>query len=352
LGTRVRLGKPTSDEMARTVFRHLGAYNGAVLVGPKPGVDVSVISLGRKKVLIGSSDPLSLIPRLGPSESAKLSVQAIASDVASSGNRPRYAFYDLNLPPALSNRILEQYWKAIHESCKKLGVAIVGGHTGRFEGIDFSIVGAGTMLTVTSSRAYVTSSMARPSDDLIATKSAALEAAGVLSRVFPKTVKLSLGERTAKAAANLLGFATTVDDSLAAASVGLRQKVTAMHDVTEGGVFGAVSDLAVASGLKATIDQASIPLYDEALMVCKLFRIDPYACLGQGCLLIASRPYATESILHALRKKNIKANVIGHLSSKGQSRIITRSGKSMLLSRTNSDPYWRAYWNGVRRGLN
>src|SRR3990172_5735567 len=118
------LGKPDRQLMASSVFKWTGAKSREVLLGPSPGVDVSVLQIGQESV-IASTDPVSFIPSIGPEESAWLSVHAVASDVATSGVPPRFTLFELNLPPSLSYQLLGRYWKSIHTACKNLGISII-----------------------------------------------------------------------------------------------------------------------------------------------------------------------------------------------------------------------------------
>jgi len=345
------LGKPQRRVLAQTVFRQTGARSSEVVRGPRPGVDCSVLRVGRGRVVIASTDPVSFIPALGPEESAWLSVHAAASDVATSGVPPRFALFELNLPPSLSDELLGRYWKSIHTTCKNLGISIIGGHTGRFQGCDYTVVGGSTMLAIGPEGAYVTSDMARAGDDLIATKSAAIEAASILARSFPRTVEKHLGRDILDKARSLLKKISVVEDALTASSVGLRQNgVTAMHDVTEGGVLSAVLEMADASGLGVLVDSESIPIMNEVSEVCRLFRIDPKFALGQGSLIVASRAVHTQGVMKAFRRRGIPASIIGRLT-KNRRSIMRVKGRLLRLDYPKQDPYWYAYWNGVKRRL-
>lgn len=345
------LGKPQRRVLAQTVFRQMGAGSSEVVRGPRPGVDCSVLRLGESRVIIVSTDPVSFIPSLGPEESAWLSVHAVASDVATSGVPPRFALFELNLPPSLSDELLGRYWKSIHTACKNLGISIIGGHTGRFQGCDYTVVGGSTMFAIGNEAAYVTSDMARAGDDLIATKSAAIEATAVLARSFPRTVEKGLGRETLEKARSLFKKISVVEDALTAGSVGLREDgVTAMHDVTEGGVLSAVLEMASASGLGVVVDSESIPIMNEVNGVCSLFRIDPKFSLGQGSLIVASRPAHTEGVMKAFRRRRIPASIIGRLMKNRRSTMRVK-GKMIRLAYPSQDPYWGAYWNGIKRRL-
>ncbi len=347
----MNLGKPRRSLMNEAIYRLRGAESPLALVGPGPGLDTTVLKITNRRVMVASTDPISYIPSLGTERSAWLSVHATASDIATSGLSPQCAIFDLNLPPTMSDRTLREYWKAIHKTCFRLGISVVGGHTGRFEGCDYTVVGGVTMFSFGKRTGYVTAGMARKGDDLIVTKGAAIEGTAVLALSFPKTLENKFGKSTVKKASKLLEEVSTIEDALCASKVGLRTRgVTAMHDVTEGGVLSAILELADASGLKAIVHQNEIPVYTEVQAVCRYFRLDPLITLGQGSLVIASRPDKTERVQAALRRKRIKSSVVGSLT-KGRNHTILREGVSRLLKYPRRDPYWAAYWLGVRRGL-
>src|SRR5437899_9373535 len=157
--------------MRETIFKFRGLESRKIIVGPQPGVDVSVVDIGQGRVMIASCDPISFIPSLGAKESARLSVNEVASDVATCGIGPSFAMFDLNLPPRLSNNLLTAYWKSIQRSCKNLGLSIVGGHSARLGGCDYSAVRGPTMWTTARKSEFLTSGRAQSGDDLIFTKS-------------------------------------------------------------------------------------------------------------------------------------------------------------------------------------
>jgi hydrogenase expression/formation protein HypE len=347
----MKLGKPTSRVMNETVFRFKGRESRKILVGPRPGVDVSVIEISKDEVLIVNCDPISFIPHLGPKDSAVLSINEVASDVATSGIAPSFAMFDLNLPPQFSDGLLRAYWRSIHQACKDRGISIVGGHTGRFEGCDYSIVGSATMWATADKRQYLTSSMAHDGDDLIYTKTAAYGATSVLSRAFPKTVRKHLGKSLFDRAWRYLHESDTISDSLSAVRVGIHDRgVTAIHDATEGGSLACIVEMTDASKLGGTIDLESIPVSEETLGICKLFHLDPLTSLGEGSLLLASRPNRTKRVVDTLQSTGTKATVIGQLSSRtGGLFGVSRKGRAQIRY-PKRDPYWNAYWRALRKG--
>jgi len=345
-------GKPDREYLEKVVFRQLGARRREVIVGPTFGVDNAVVRLGNGRVLVVTADPLSYIPALGPANSAWLSVNLIASDLATSGFPPQYGIFDFNLPPSMTNIQFTDYWKNFHRECDKLGLAIIGGHTGRYQGCDYTIIGGGSMFAIGSEENYLTSLMGQPRDDIILTKGAAIEATAVLARSFPRTVRQAIGTEAFLKARRYLRKVSTVKDSLTAVSVGVHRKgVTAMHDVTEGGVIAAAFELAHASQLGAEIDLTKVSISPETNAICQLFRIDPLTSLSEGSLIITCRPERTGKLLTKLRSARIAAHVVGQLTRAKGLRGFDSRGRSMKLRYPKFDPYWRAYSRGVERRL-
>lgn len=167
------------------IFRRLGVKRREIVVGPRFGVDNSVVRIAKRSVLVATTDPLSFIPELGASSSAWLSVNLLASDLATSGFAPQYGIFDFNLPPSMNDRLFTEYWAAFHKECSRLGLAIVGGHTGKYEGCNYTIIGGGVLFAIGAEKEYLTSAMARDGDDIVLTKGAAIETTAILTRVFP-----------------------------------------------------------------------------------------------------------------------------------------------------------------------
>lgn len=332
----------------------IGAFRGAnsptLVIGPRFGVDVSVLRLNSRNVMITSCDPVSYIPSIGPEASASMSVHEVASDVATSGIAPRYAMVDLNLPPQLSDQALTRYWKSFHKTCVQLGISIVGGHTGRFEGCDYSVVGGATLWGFCGVNDYVTSMMARDGDDIVMTKTAGYGATSVLTKAFPRTARRVLGNSLFGEAEKYFESANTVEDATIASRCGIHSAgVTAMHDATEGGIVAGLLEVAEASRLGGTVFLEDVPVSEETGQLCKFFHIDPMVSLGEGSLLIACRPNRTETILRSLRSKRIAAVVIGSLSAKNRTLRASTKGGVVPLKYPRRDPYWRAYWRGVEK---
>jgi hydrogenase maturation factor len=212
-------------------------------------------------------------------------------------------------------------------------------------------VGGGVLCAIGEKNRYLLSTMAEIADDVILTKGAAVETTAVLTRAFPHTVRKALGPDLFASALRYLTEVTTVKDALTVASVGIHESgVTAMHDVTEGGIIAASLEIAQASrvGIELSLDEVHVS--EETKAICRLFRIDPLTSLGEGSLIISCRPHKTDAVLRALSAKGIHARVVGRIRSKAFGKRGTVHNRSFQLKYPKADPYWRAYWTATRKG--
>jgi hydrogenase maturation factor len=91
-------------------------------------------------------------------------------------------------------------------------------------------------------------------------------------------------------------------------------QVTAMHDPTEGGLAGALWELAEASGTSLTIDQRAVPIPALAARICRAFDLDPLAAIASGALLLTAPASDAARIRHALAAEGIICADIGEVA--------------------------------------
>jgi hydrogenase expression/formation protein HypE len=342
-------GKITGDGFEQIILPRCGHPRAEVTHGPAFGVDVSLISLPDGLGLALTSDPLSLIPSLGLQESAWLSVHLMANDMATTGFAPQYAQMVLNLPPSLTRADFSTYWGHIHHYCDNIGVAITGGHTGSIEGQNSTIAGGGTMLLTAPVNDILLSKNSQPGDEIIITKQCAMSSAAILAMSFPETVKNKLGNDVYNFGCEMFYQTSSLKDGLIAAGTGFGE-VTAMHDVTEGGVLGAVYEMAIASGNGVIISNELLPLGHTQQQICNLFGIDPRYCIGAGAMVIAAKKEHGQKVIHRLGQQNISAAIIGEFTDNARGYKLRENGVEKDMPYFSKDPYWEAFFNAYKNG--
>ncbi len=334
------MGKVSRAFFEDVIARHLGVKRKEVVVGPANGVDVGVVLLTDGRALVSTTDPIYIVPQYGWERAAWFAFHILASDLTTSGVAPQYITLDWNLPMDIEDDQIETMLRVMDRECKRYGAAIVTGHTGRYEGCAYPMVGGATFLAIAPRDGWVTADMARPGNRLLVTKTAALEATAILSNTFPDLVERRLGSDTTRRARALFESMSTVDDALGAASVGLRTDgVWAMHDATEGGVRNAVWEMAQASGLGVEVDLTRVPIDPAVVAVSEFFGMDPLDAISEGTLLIAADPDAADDVIRRLKKAGSLAVDIGAFTKARQP--LTDRGHP--LKPAARDPFWVAF---------
>ena len=122
------------------------------------------------------------------------------------------------------------------------------------------------------------------------------------------------------------------------AEIAVRCGVCAMHDVTEGGIFGALWEMAEASGVGLEIDVKKIPIRQETVEVCEFFGINPYQLISSGCMLMAAENGMT--LQRELEKAGICASIIGK-ATEGNDRVLLNEDERRFLEPPKTDELYK-----------
>jgi hydrogenase expression/formation protein HypE len=338
------VGKISADVFDTIIYPRLGRRRAEVLVGPQHGVDIGIIDIGGGRVMAVTTDPVFIVPPYGWERSAWFAIHILCSDAVTSALPLAYMAIDLNLPRSITASQFERMWSTMHEECEKLGVSIVTGHTGRYEGCDYPMVGGATVMAVGAKERYIAPTMARIGDVIFITKGAAVEAAGLFAATFPDRLAAEFGEAFAREAQEIFWQMSVVAEARIAASIGVREDgVTAMHDATECGVWGGLIEIAEASQVGMVIEEERVPVQDAIGKICALFGIDPYTSISEGTLLATCRPHKADELEQALGDAGILTARIGEVVPREQGCTLRRGGTSRPLEHPRVDPFWAAF---------
>lgn len=355
-----RLGKVDGEFFERHVFPHLGAERDDVRLGPAHGVDFGVLDVGGR-ALVTATDPISILPELGFARAGRFALHFALADVAVSGVAPSHLCVSFALPTTVTDEQFEALWTAMSAECEALGIAVATGHTARYPEASYPWVGAATVLGVGAHDDVIRPDAARPGDTLVVTEGPGVETAGLLTTLFPDAPAFAaLDDATLADAQACLDRTGVTRDALAAVdaadaadaasevihhtdtgqSATAGAPISAMHDATEGGLRGALCEMATAGGVRFDVDTAAVPTDPAALAVADALGVDPWACTTSGTLLLAVAPGAVDAVLDAFADRGTRAAAVGEVSA--------GSGVYLDGERVEppaEDPSWAAFAN-------
>jgi len=333
----VKAGKLPPQLLKEMVLTRLGAERREVVVPARFGEDSSVIDLEGRRLVI-STDPIT-----GAGEGAgRLAILVTANDVAASGGEPLAALLTVILPVGTATERVQAIMEEAHAAAQELGIALVGGHTEVAPGVRQPILSA----TVVGKEledlphAPVTSGGAHPGDAILLTKGAGVEGTAILAHDFAaQLLERGVGEKMLVRARAFSGRISVVEEAVAAARAG----ASAMHDVTEGGVLGALYEMAEASGVGMTVRQDELLVAEETRLICEALDLDPLRLISSGSLLIAAPDPVP--VVDAVRAAGADIAIIGRAVPGTGVYLVPRGGgedEVRLVPPPESDELWRA----------
>jgi len=319
---KLSIGKIPIDVLNTTVLKLTGAQSDRITTPARAGIDFAAVRAGSGYIVI-SADPVTGVSK----EIGRYAMRVSANDVATCGHRPQFAESVILLPEGSTSRHVSDIARQVHESAKKLGIAIVGGHTEVTPRLSHPIVVITAFCYVDD---YVTSGDGMPGDTIMMTKTAGLEGTAVLG-----------GSK------RFLDGLSVVDEAVTAYGTGC---VHAMHDCTEGGVLGAVFEMSFASGLGFELEEGRVPVAPETAKLCREYAIDPLRLIGSGSLLLSVEKGKEQQVVKALSPTRVTA--VGTFEKSGRS-LVRKDGRVTTLREAPEDELWRALAraSGRRHGL-
>ena len=334
----MKTGKLSSADLQRIVFPHLGLRRPDVLVHSALGEDSAVLDFG-DWVAVLSTDPITGATR----NAGWLSVHVSCNDVATNGAEPVGVLVTILLPEQATEDDLSSLMEEVHRAASELKIEVLGGHTEVTPGLTAPIISCTAIGKAPRTR-YLTSSGARPGDILLVTKAAGLEGTAILATDFADRLAGALGPEVLARAQTFRKEISVVTEGVAAAALG----ATAMHDPTEGGILGAVHEMATAARLGVEFAADAVPVREETRLVCRAFQADPLKLISSGAMLIAC-PNG-EAMRQGLGRQGIPATIVGRFTERNRGRWVTSGGIRRELEESYRDELWRILETGRGSG--
>lgn len=328
-GEKMKTGKASEVVLKRSILKQLDFRRSDVVLGAEAGENFGAVEGSEDEIIVLSADPIT-----GASERiGSLGIWAAVNDVAASGAEPVTVLVTLLLPTVMNEAQLKLIVKDMESAAQKANVQIIGGHTEVTRAVNRPVI---TVAGIGKCRrdAMLFSKSVRPGMDILITNWIGIEGTVILAEekeeALLKRFSRSFIDK-AKAFEEYLPV-------LSAASIAAESGAKAMHHMSEGGVFGALWEVAEASHVGLDIDLKKIPIRQETIEICEFFGINPYKLLSGGSLLIAAED--GEAVLSAIEKAKGHAVIIGK-AAEGNDRILRCGEEVRYLETPQADELYR-----------
>ena len=325
----MKVGKVPENVLKRSVIKQLHYRRDEVIVGPGIGEDCAALALKPDEMVVMSTDPITGTTK----DIGKLAIQITANDLASAGAEPIGVLLTILLPDGTREIALKRIMEQMELACRDAKMQILGGHTEVTKVVNQPVVSV-TGVAKAKKGQLVTTAGAKPGMDIVVTKWIGLEGTTILSKEKEAELKEHFPEEFVDTAISFEQYLSVIPE----AAVAVKSGVGAMHDVTEGGIFGALWEMAEASDVGLEIDLKKIPIRQETIEVCEYFDVNPYGLISSGSMLMAAED--GEELVDRLARAGIPASVVGKAVA-GNDRVILRDGERRFLEPPKTDELYK-----------
>ena len=330
----MNIGKLPENQLKRSVLRQLKTKRDEIMQGAGVGTDCAFFNLPEDKGMLVCMQEAVVATQEYPAADAipvPQLLQGAANNLAAGGGALVGVVIGLMLPAGAPETVVKELMSRAESTCKELNCQIAGGQTSfsfRVSAPVMTVTGFGTPFEEGRPEGKV-----HAGQSVVMSKWAGLEGTALLAEFNREALLERYPAYLVDEATAFYRFRSVIPEAATAVKSG----VCMMHDVSEGGIFGALWELAERAGVGLNIDLKKIPLRQETVEVCELCNVNPYELLSGGSLLMITDngPGLTER----LREAGIPAAIVGEVTE-GNARIITNEDEVRYMDRPKHDGWY------------
>jgi hydrogenase expression/formation protein HypE len=313
----MKTGKLDSRLLEEIVFRNIKFRRPEVLTHPGVGEDCAVVDFSAYDCVV-STDPITG----AASDIGRIAIHISCNDIAASGTEPLGILMACMLPEGTTEQEIEEIMRQAGETSADLGVEIIGGHTEITSAVNRPVI-VTTALGRACRGCTQSADNMRPGDYILITKEAGLEGTGILASDYEDRLVGILCEDELNVAKSMLDKISVVKEGVIAGKIG----TAGMHDITEGGVLGALWEMCEVSGTGAELWLEQIPVAAVTRKICSHFGIDWLRLISSGSMMIIAHPGQKEQLIKTIGDAGISVTCIGRVKEASEGRVLVDSGR-------------------------
>ncbi len=326
----MEIGKLPNDILDEIVISNIKNKRKEILLGASIGMDNAIIDFG-EDVCVMSTDPITGATK----DIGKLAIHISCNDVSASGAEPLGVLLTILLPPSSSLEELEEIMLDASKAAEEINVEIMGGHTEVTDGVNRIIINT-TVVGKQRKNKLPNIHDVKVGDKLLMTKYGAIEGTSILAKEREDYLKDKIQPDKLIQAQSMDSMLSVVEEGILLGDIGVKY----MHDITEGGIYGACWEASQAINKGIKVKKESIPFKEVSMEIGNFLNIDIYRLISSGSMLFVASPEKLEEIEKKLGEKGIKVSLIGEVIDQGI--FIEEKGQVSILNPPEADELYRA----------
>ena len=332
------MSKGTVDTRAlkRSVLKHIGKgeYPGAGI-----GDDYSVMDFSKESEIVTVAAQGFANVQPGVSKGELALIRAI-NNISLSGAEVKNILTTIIAEEDCPEQSLRSEMTLLSELAKEKGIRIVGGNTAfAGAGDDYSVTVTAFGTTEKGTMMQLLDKMV-PGDKVIISGNAGHFGATLLALDKPRQMRTKFADDFIKK--SIMSPAEYSIESKAKAFI--EGGAVYMHDVSFGGIYRTLSEVAEHSNLGIDIIHENVPIRQDTIEICEFWGINPYMLVGTGALVAVCHEKDLTKMEETLKKKKIDYKIAGTLTKSAERVIHSEKGEmNRSLNLYDSDELYKVY---------
>lgn len=320
----MRQGKISENVLKRSVLKKIKTHRDEVVSGAGIGKDCAILAFGEEETV------LSVTPVTAPvTELSSYAIPMALNNVAVSGAEPVGVMLSILLPEETEEAEFQRIMEQAEDVCSDLHVEIIGGHTEVTPAVAYPIMTVTGVGKKEAARAGFPQGI-KANQDIVVSKWIGLEGTARLAKEHKEELCSRYPVRMIEEAAAYDKYLSVIPE----AATAMKSGVCGMHDVSRGGIFGALWEMASGAGVGLEIDLKKLPVKQETIEICEFFELNPYELLSGGCLIMVTED--GNDLVAALAREEIPAVIVGRTTDSND-RILYNEEEKRYLDMPKTD---------------
>ncbi len=328
--SKLEVGKLPNELLKSLILSRLGNQRKEVIMGPSIGEDAAILDF-KEDLIVLSSDPITgSTKNLG-----SLAVHINVNDVATQGAQPVGILFTLLLPEGTTTDQVEQIMNDAQREATKLNIDIIGGHTEVTKVVNQPLLVA-TVIARVREKDRPKKELLKAGDIVAVSKVAALEGTAILAYELEDELRKFLTEDELQHAKNYMNQVSVLEEGAASRKFNVRY----LHDVTEGGLLGALWESANANHKGIAIYEERIPVDPVTEKMARELSFDPLKMISSGSMLFIVDGDDFDKLKDELASRKIQLTAIGEVTDDRAIRI-EREGQWYEIESPGADELYK-----------
>lgn len=321
----MRPGKISESVLKRSVLKQIKTKRQEVIRGAEVGEDCAFFSFSEKEGVLVTTAPIVV----NEFEDIAFGLTAVVNNIAAGGGEPVAVVVSSVLPDKILESVVQRLSGETERACRSLNLQIAGGNIEISRAVNKPILNV-TILGKKEKNQHTDFHKYKAGQDILLTKWTGLAGTVVLAKKEQKRLEERLPGYIVENGISWEKEISVLPESRVAMEVG----VSGMHDVSRGGIFSALWELAEKGNIGIEVDLKKIPIRQETIEICEVLGVNPYELYGAGALLIVTDK--GNRLLHELEKQQIPATIIGKITQEN-GKVILNGEETRYLDRPKDD---------------